>query len=528
MTTAPSPVIVDRLDAEFRTGGARSPVLSDVALELEPGQRLGIVGESGSGKTTLALLLGGLQAENCVVTKGHAEAFGITTATGPQRGLATISQLRSVRRNDLAYIEQNPTAALDPTMKIGRQFALAVHASGQTMGCTEIAQALTAVNIAVPQKVMDSYPHEISGGMAQRVIIALALARRPRLIIADEPTAALDAETRTEVLDLLIDQCREQDISLIWVSHDLPAVRQWCTRAVVVQRGRIVEEGPVDTLFASPQHSYTQSLVNASASTATSHSSVSETPAGVAPALEMDSVSVWLGRGSRRTQILNDISLSIQPGKTLGLIGGSGSGKTTLAKTALGLITTATGRMAVAGHDYKRSRRSLAGRIQAVLQNPAAAFNPRQTVGASVAEPLRVGRRRSSRVERERQVGQLLDQVDLDSDLATRYPHELSGGQLQRAAIARALIVDPEFVVFDEAVSALDVAVRNTVLALIRRLQSEMGFGALFITHELAAAAQISDEIAVISGGSIVESGPTQEIFATPNHPYTIALLETA
>lgn len=527
--TAGSPVVtVDHLEAEFRKNNVSTPVLSDVVLDLEPGQRLGIVGESGSGKTTLALLLGGLQAENCVVTGGSVDTLGITTASGPQQSPSAVSQMRSLRRNDLAYIEQNPTAALDPTMKIGKQFALAVSASGLTMDNTEIAQALTAVNILVPETVMTSYPHEISGGMAQRVVIALALARQPRLIIADEPTAALDAETRAEVLDLLVDHCNDQKISLIWVSHDLPAVSQWCTRAVVVQRGRIVEEGPVDALFAKPQHPYTQSLVAASVTTATSQSQAATQLANETPALKMESVSVWLGRGTRRTQILDDISLDIQPGKTLGLIGGSGSGKTTIAKTALGLIAPVTGRISVAGYDHKGSRRQLAGRIQAVLQNPAAAFNPRQMIGASIAEPLRARRQRRSQTEREHRVRELLGLVDLDLRLATRFPHELSGGQLQRAAIARALIVNPEFVVFDEAVSALDVAVRNTVLTLIRQLQTEMGFGALFITHELAAAAQIADEIAVISCGQIVESGPTQEIFATPNHPYTISLLETA
>ncbi|MFC0676523.1 dipeptide ABC transporter ATP-binding protein [Lysobacter korlensis] len=501
-----------------RTG--ERALLGPLDLELHAGQCLGIVGESGSGKslTTLALLgllPPGLQARGALEVDGTAVAIG-TRAHAALRG------------RGLAWVPQDPLAALHPLRTVGAQLyeTLRVARGLARQAARNEAQALLArVELPGPAAALDRYPHQFSGGQRQRIAIALALALQPRVLIADEPTSALDARIARGILELLDALRREHGLALVLVSHDLPLVGVYAQRLLVLQRGHVVERGATADVFERPQHAYTRELLAADRLAPVP-------PAATAPSLLLRASGLRVRYRGAARDALQDVSIELHRGEGLALVGESGSGKSTLGRAVLQLLRGMHGQVhwfdgerAVELTGLRaRELRRLRARIGVVFQDPFASLDPRLPVAEIVTEPLRIHGIGDARVRRER-ASALLHSVGLGDDALDRYPHQFSGGQRQRIAIARALATDPDLLVCDEAVSALDAHHRAAILALLARLKVERGLALLFVTHDLGAAAAVAERIAVLEDGRIVETGAMQDVLRAPRHPHTQALL---
>jgi peptide/nickel transport system ATP-binding protein len=434
-------------------------------------------------------------------------------------------------------IFQEPMTSLDPSMKIGRQMieALIEHDGiGERDALSRAIAMLERVRIAEPERALDSYPHQFSGGMRQRIAIAAAMLLRPALLIADEPTTALDVLVQKEVLELLVDLTREVGTGVLLITHDLALVAEHAHRIVVMRHGRLVEAGPARAVLNGPREAYTRSLLEACPKRAAR----ARSPRRVAPLLEVDRLSVsyagrngWPGRRRASVRAVDGVSLRLDRGETLAIVGESGSGKTSLARAILGLAAIESGTIAFDRIELHRiGARHLAHvrrRMGMIFQDPFSALDPRLRIGAIIAEGLRHERGLSS-AERTKRVESLLAEVGMDWSFAGRFSHQLSGGQRQRVNIARALIADPQLVIADEPVSALDVSVQAEILHLIERLQRTRGFACIIVSHNLAVVEQIADKVAVIFRGRILEEGPRDLIFDSPRHPYTGALLRAA
>jgi peptide/nickel transport system ATP-binding protein len=518
-------------------------LLGPLDVELHPGRCLGVVGESGSGKSLTALSLLGLlptalRAQGKLTLEGEDGAAQIALAAQPSKAHAAL------RGRTLAWVPQDPLASLHPLRRIGAQLQETLRAYAQPV---EQARALLErVHLPDPDAALRRYPHEFSGGQRQRIAIALALASRPRYLIADEPTSALDARIAREVLDLLDTLRREDGVGLMLISHDLPLVGAYADDVLVLQRGAVMERGATAAVFAAPQQAYTRELLEAdrlpfvrgalapiiAVDDAVENAAVGpEAPPANAvtktvPVLRADAMRMHYARAPRPA--LDDVSLLLHRGEGLALLGESGSGKSTLGRAVLRLLRGAQGRVwlddveltALSGAALRAMRK----RIGVVFQDPYASLDPRMRIGDVVSEPLRIHRigDRASRAEKARA---LLASVGLDSALADRYPHQASGGQRQRIAIARALACDPDVLVCDEAVSALDAHHRAGVLRLLADLKRERGLALLFVTHDIAAAVVVAERIAVLEAGKIVEIGATADVLAHPRHGHTRALL---
>ena len=498
-------------------------VVDDVSLSVDRGETLAVVGESGSGKSLTALSV--LQ-----LLPPGAQATGAITLDGQSMLGASGPALRTARGGTAGMVFQEPMTSLNPLHRIGRQVgeALALHRRTPTRAA--ITELLAQVGFADAGARLDAYPHQLSGGQRQRVMIAMALANDPKLLIADEPTTALDVTIQAGILALLAAERARRGLALLLISHDLNVVRRVADRVAVMRDGRVVEQGPAADIFARPQHPYTRMLLAAEPA---------GSPAPIAPdapeaaALHDLRVSFPIRRGLLRRTVravhaVDGISLDIRRGETLGLVGESGSGKST-AGFALLKLQAATGRVVVLGQDistWPESRlRPLRRRMQIVFQDPFGSLDPRMSVGAIVAEGLRVHEPGAPRAVR---VAEALAEVGLPADAADRYPHEFSGGQRQRIAIARATVLKPELVVLDEPTSALDRSVQGQIVDLLRGLQQRHGLAYLFISHDLAVVRAMSHRVAVMQAGRIVEQGPTEAIFAAPQTPYTAALMAAA
>jgi peptide/nickel transport system ATP-binding protein len=524
----------------------------DVRYTLAAGEVLAVVGESGAGKTVTAMSLLGLLPTTATVT-GRARLRG--------RDLYTLSpaELRAVRGNDIGMIFQEPMSTLNPVMTIGAQLTEAIRTHQDVTAAAARRRAvelLDLVRLPDPARRLRSYPHELSGGQLQRVVIAMAIANDPVLLIADEPTTALDVTVQAEILELLRDLRERFATAILLITHDMGVVADIADRVVVMRNGQVVEEGDVTSIFTTPREDYTKQLLGAVVSlgsTAThavekalqgeirgesdthvaaaehpATASVPDTPA-VDPVLHVENVSVTYGGRLRPISVraADRVSLHVDPGEILGLVGESGSGKSTIAGAVTGLVTPTGGVARVAGTDMRRAGRSLRRRIGVVFQDPLSSLNPRATVGASIAEPIRL-HRVSHGSDVDSRVGELLEMVTLPANLGGRYPHELSGGQRQRVCIARALALEPDLLVADEPTSALDVSVQARILDLIRELQRQHRFACLFISHDLAVIEQLADRVAVMHQGHVVEQGPTAAVLNQPMHPYTQRLLAAA
>jgi peptide/nickel transport system ATP-binding protein len=516
--------------------------VDDVSFTLQPGEKLGLVGESGCGKSTL-----GRAAMRLLPTETCTE--GRVTFQGKSVFDFDPEALRKFRGEAVALIFQDPMTRLDPLMTIAEHCleTLKAHQSGLSdqQAKTRALETLEAVNI--PANRWTQYPHEFSGGMRQRVAIALALLLNPKLIVADEPTTSLDVTVSAKILQELTRLCSEREMALLLISHDLAMVGEYCDRMAVMNQGKIVEMGPVQEILHYPQHLYTQSLMQAAFHLHdTDHqASKPEVNQSVKPLLrlqrlqkhytiERNLLSRLFHRGDDTTiRAVDDINLEIFPGEILGLVGESGCGKSTLSRTILQLIPATGGHVEFLGTDLthlsRADLRSQRRHMQMVFQDPHACLNPRMTIGESIADPLLV-HRLASATEAEQQVKQMLERVGLTpvDDYYHRYPKDLSGGQQQRVAISRALITRPKLVICDEPVSMLDASVQTQVLDLMLELKQELNLTYLFITHDLWVARFLCDRIAVMTQGKIVELGPTQEIFNHPQHSYTQSLLSAA
>ena len=527
--TAPA-LTVEGLTVSVRTETGLHPLVQDLSFTLQRGETLAIAGESGSGKSITSLAIMGLLPPPAVrVTAGRIRLGDTDLTALPE------SRLRGIRGDRIAMIFQEPMTSLNPVLTIGTQLSEAIRAHDPVPRAEAARRALAAlksVRLSQPERRMAQYPHELSGGMRQRVMIAMALALRPEVLIADEPTTALDVTVQREVLDLLRDLQREMGTAIILITHDMGVVAEMADRVIVMKSGRMVEQAPVATLFHSPAEPYTRDLLGAVPRIGTAP----DRPAHVAgPLATLSDVTVrfplkggLLGRTQANVHAVEHVSFDIRRGETFSLVGESGCGKSTIAKAMVGLVPH-QGRISIAGQTLsgtgRDELRDLRRKVQMVFQDPMAALDPRMRVGDLIAEPLLIHGIGTARDRRDR-AADLIRRVGLSDAQLDRYPHEFSGGQRQRICIARALALKPDLIIADESVSALDVSVQARVLALLKELQEEMGVAYLFISHDMAVVDSISDRIAVMYLGQIVELGTRAQVFGNPQHPYTQRLIE--
>lgn len=499
-------------------------LVDGVSFALERGSRTGLIGESGSGKSLTALAVLGLLPDNLTAT-GRITLDGVSLTSLDDRAMC------SVRGNDVSMVFQEPMTALNPVMRVGRQVAEAlVRHRGMARGeaLDRAAELLAQVGVEGAGRRTRSFPHEMSGGERQRVMIAMAIACGPDLVIADEPTTALDVTVQAKVLEMLSDQVREASTALLLITHDLPVVAGATDDVLVLRDGRLVERGPTRRVFAEPTHDHTRTLVDAVPPLSRRVEAVvpRPPPVGRPPMVTLDSVrrEFPLPRtrplGPRGSLVaVDDISLRIGVGETYGLVGESGSGKTTLARILVGLDEPTSGAVewpGLGGTDHRAA-------VQMVFQDPMGSLDPRMRVGDVIAEPLRaLGIAGDHRVR----VAELLEAVHLPADAIAKYPHEFSGGERQRIAIARALAPRPDVLVADEPVSALDMSVRERTLHLLGELREEFGLTMLFIGHDLSVVHEVSDRVGVLHDGRLVEEGPADEVLRAPSEPYTRTLVE--
>ncbi len=514
---------VENLTVALPPGADRAHAVEGISLTLEAGEILCVVGESGSGKSITANAVMGLLPKGLPVKSGALELLGQDL-----RGLAS-EELRKLRGDRMAMIFQEPMTALNPLMRVGDQIAeaLQVHGAGGN-AAARVQELLAAVNLPDPAAIAKSHPFRLSGGQRQRVMIAMALALEPALLIADEPTTALDVTTQMQILRLIREIQSRRGTGVLFITHDFGVVAEIADRVAVMQHGRIVEQGNAAQVLNAPEHPYTKALIAAVPKGAAER----DLPPPAPELLRVLGLRKTYSRGgwfSGRVSVpaIQDADFSLARGETLGVVGESGSGKSTLARCIVKLVVPEAGEIRFDGTDLRPLSRAgwkpYRSRVQMIFQDPYASLNPRRLVGEAIAEgPITHGLPRAEALDRARE---LLALVQLDPSAMARYPHEFSGGQRQRIGIARALAMRPELLIADEPVSALDVSVQAQVLALLADIRKKFGLTMLFITHDLRVAAQICDRVAVMSRGAIVEMGPTSEVFANPRHAYTQALL---
>ena len=501
----------------------------DVSFDIAPGETLALVGESGSGKSMTAL-------STLRLLPPSAHLDGEILFEGENLAGADDATLRAIRGNRVGMIFQEPMSSLNPVHTIGRQIAevLVLHQGlRRNAARARTLELLDAVGIPDPASRLDDYPHQLSGGQRQRVMIAMAIANDPKLLIADEPTTALDVTVQAQILDLLKSLQRQHGMAMLFITHDLSIVRRIADRVCVMTEGEIVESGPVETVFAAPRHAYTKHLL------AAAPRGEPLMPAPDAPTIvETRDLKVWfpVKRGLLRRTVgyiraVDGVDLTIRKGETLGVVGESGSGKSSLGYAVLRLIPS-RGRIVVLGNEVQsrswRALRPLRKHMQIVFQDPFGSLSPRMSVGEIVEEGLRVHMPRLTPLERTEKVAAALREVGLDVETAGRYPHEFSGGQRQRIAIARALVLEPDFLVLDEPTSALDVSIQAQVIDLLRAVQQRRQLSYLFISHDLRVVRALAHRLIVMRNGLVVEHGPAADIFAAPREDYTRQLLSAA
>jgi len=553
---------VRSLSVEFGTEQGPFRAVKDVSFDVQPGKTLAVVGESGSGKSVTSLAImrltdytgGRIVGGEVLFRPSAGEALDLTKASD--------GKLRDIRGNDIAMIFQEPMTSLNPVFTIGNQIGetLILHEGLNARDARLRArELLQKVRLPDADKLLDRYPHQLSGGMRQRVMIAMALACNPRLLIADEPTTALDVTIQAQILNIIRDLQQEMGTAVIFITHDMGVVAEMADDVVVMWKGEKVEQAPVREIFTAPQHPYTRALLSAvprlgslkgqplpkrtpvmvmdgGVPREVGDTHVQNTADYTKPILQVEKLTTrfdvgktFFGRVTHRVHAVEEVSFDIYPGETLALVGESGSGKSTIGRTLQQLVEPTGGSVRFDGRDMasmgQAERRRLRQQIQYIFQDPFASLDPRHTVGYSIAEPIIVHGLIKDRKAIERRVHELLEQVGLQPQHAKRYPHEFSGGQRQRVCIARALASDPKLVIADESVSALDVSIQAQIVNLLMELQERRHLSYLFITHDMAVVEKISHRVAVMYLGQIVELGTRQQIFENPQHSYTRKLL---
>ncbi|TRL42470.1 dipeptide ABC transporter ATP-binding protein [Rhizobium straminoryzae] len=527
MSANTTPILeIRNLSISYGEGEARTRVVHDVSFSVAPGEVLALVGESGSGKTTTAQSVLGLLSGS-----GHIDA-GSIHLNGEDISRWTEKRLRGIRGPVVSLIPQDPSNSLNPVLSVGAQVReiLEIHGRlNRAEADRRVIELLTQVGLSEPELRAKQYPHELSGGMKQRVLIAIAIALKPALIIADEPTSALDVTVQRRILDLIDDLRRAYGTSLLLVTHDLGVAADRSDRLVVLQNGRIQEQGPTAEVLATPQSAYTRKLLSDAPSLAV-RSARPAIDANSKPLVTVEGLSLDFGLpGGRRFRAVDNVSFTVRKGTTHAIVGESGSGKTTTIRAIAGFQKATGGTIHVGDTDVaglsSRTLRPFRRKIQLVYQNPWGSLDPRQTIFSIVEEPL-LNFDPLPKAERSQRVEAIIERVGLPTSVLSRLPHALSGGQRQRVAIARALILEPEVVVLDEAVSALDVTVQAQILALLGELQRDLGLTYIFVSHDLAVVRQIADTVSVLQNGRQVDYGPVAQIFESPASDYTRELIE--
>ncbi|WP_214070782.1 ABC transporter ATP-binding protein [Mucilaginibacter sp. dw_454] len=557
-------LIVDQLSIQFKTANGLFDAVKDISFQLAEGETVGIVGESGSGKSVTSMALMRLLDKSISIVKGNIMLDDISIPD------LSDDEMRAFRGNRIAMIFQEPMTSLNPVLTCGFQVAEAVQLHlglSKAKARTQTINLFKEVQLPRPEEIFDSYPHQISGGQKQRVMIAMALSCDPEILIADEPTTALDVTVQKTIIELLKKLKTERGMSLIFISHDLGVINEIADRVLVMYKGEVVEQGGVKQIFKHPKHPYTKGLLACRPSVklhlkklpiiadfmnsndtienirkayqytkdelADRHKNIYSQ----APLLKVDNLSTWFplrdgifGQSKNVVKAVNHVSFEVYPGETLGLVGESGCGKTTLGRSILRLIEPTSGSIDFEGINLrdldKSGLRAIRRDIQIIFQDPYSSLNPRLTVGQSIMEPLQVHQLYNNDTQRKQHVLQLLERVSLLPEHFDRYPHEFSGGQRQRVVIARALALQPKFIICDESVSALDVSVQAQVLNLIRELQQELNLTYIFISHDLSVIKHISDRMMVMNKGEIVEFGDPYQIYNHPQNEYTKRLID--
>ncbi|MBV2143681.1 ABC transporter ATP-binding protein [Falsochrobactrum sp. TDYN1] len=512
------------------SGFDREYAIQDITYELHPDEILCVVGESGSGKSMTANAIMGLLPSYLIPTNGSIEYKGLDLLTQPEE------VLRNLRGREIAMIFQEPLSALNPLMTVGEQIDEVMLVHGETSAAARakrVLELLEYVGLPDPATLKDSYPFRLSGGQRQRVVIAMALALEPSILIADEPTTALDVTTQAQILELIKRIQRAKGMGVIFVTHDFGVVADIADRVVVMEKGLVVEAGPAKEVLNAPKHPYTRRLIAAVPHRKAEDQLATEADTSGEVLLEVRNLNkTYRSKGGlfskqRVVPAVQDISLTLHQGETLGVVGESGSGKSTLGRVIMKLTPNDGGQILYRGKDIAplspAAFRPMRRKIQMIFQDPFASLNPRQTIGRILIDgPLANGVAHDTA---RRRAEELLDRVGLDKSAYRRFPHEFSGGQRQRVGIARALMLDPEILIADESVSALDVSVQEQVLRLLKEIQEQLKIGMIFITHDLRVATQICDTVAVMRRGEVVEMGPPAQIFDSPQHEYTQRLI---
>ncbi len=559
---------VNHLSIHFRTEEGEVRAVEDLNFELRKGEVLGIVGESGSGKSVSSLAIMGLLSANASIPQGEIQFYG-RKEEGENLLQLSEDQYQSMRGKEFSMIFQEPMTSLNPVMCCGDQVVEAIQLH-QKLSYSEAKkqclQWFEEVQLPRPEKIFKSYPHEISGGQKQRVMIAMAISSKPKLLIADEPTTALDVRVQKTILDLLLQLQKKLGMSMIFITHDLGVIAQVAQRVLVMYRGQLVEQGEVKQIFKNPHQAYTQGLIHCRPSTeqrpkqlATidhflqqeqqkkafvpeyitnemrqqQHQKMYAQP----PLITVSNLNTtfvtarnWLGKPTQELKAVSDVSFEVYPGETLGLVGESGCGKTTLGRSLLQMIESKSGSVIYNNIDLKalsdKALRNLRKEIQIIFQDPYSSLNPRLSVGEAILEPMLVHRIYDSKKEARAKVIELLERVNLGEQHYHRYPHEFSGGQRQRIVIARSLALKPKFVVCDESVSALDVSVQAQVLNLLNELKQDFGLTYVFISHDLSVVKYMSDRIMVMQNGNLVELNEADQLYHHPQMEYTQQLIE--
>lgn len=517
---------VRNLKVAFRQDGQRSQAVKGVSFDVQKGETVALVGESGSGKSVTALSTVSLLA-------GSAEVEGSVTYAGREMVGASDKTLRQIRGNDISFIFQEPMTSLNPLHTLEKQLRESMELHQNVTGAEarqRIIDLLTKVGIRDPEDRLNAYPHQLSGGQRQRVMIAMALANGPDLLIADEPTTALDVTIQAQILELLADLKEAENLSLLFITHDLGIVRRIADRVCVMKNGEIVETGPTAEIFANPQHPYTQMLLAAE-----STGQPDPVDPGAPVVAEAENLKIWfpiqkglLKRTVGHVKAVNDASFAVRAGETIGIVGESGSGKTTLALAMMRLIPS-EGAITFDGRDLRRyttrNLRRLRAEMQIVFQDPFGSLSPRMSCAEIIAEGLGVHGDRGDKRPKRDKVAEVMQEVGLDPAMMDRYPHEFSGGQRQRIAIARAMILRPKLVVLDEPTSALDMTVQVQIVDLLRNLQRKYDLAYLFISHDLKVVRAMSHHVMVMKQGDVIEAGPAEQVFTNPQTGYARTLL---
>ncbi len=553
---------IKNLTVDFHTEEASVRAVNDVSFSIPKGKTIGLVGESGSGKSVTSLCtMGLLSSPPGKITGGQILFEGQDLLKLPE------NEMRKIRGNRISMIFQEPMTSLNPVFTVGYQIveALQLHQKmGKKEAWEKTVDLFQEVGIPDPKKRVTAYPHEMSGGQRQRVMIAMAIACKPDLLIADEPTTALDVTIQKQILELLDRLQSQYDMSMLFITHDLGVIGDIADEVIVMYKGNLVEQGSAENLFRNPQHPYTKGLLACRPSLEKDYNRLATVSdfmdadgkekvfdegalgiRGERPLETKDKVLLeiknikkyyplktgWFGGVQEYVKAVDDVSLSVHKGRTLGLVGESGCGKTTLGRTVLRLIEPTGGQILYDGTDVtgldKTAMRKMRRKLQIIFQDPYASLNPRMTVGAAIVEPMTIHGLGENKKDRLDKAASLMEKVGLETRFLNRYPHEFSGGQRQRICIARALAVEPEFIICDESVSALDVSIQAQILNLLLDLQEELGLTYIFISHDLAVVKFISDELAVMNQGKIVEMAKASEIYRNPQNDYTKRLLDS-